>query len=443
MRIFRRLFRSTQITPLEHQHNFRQWYMDVVWWGVLNGSTLVFLSIFCARQGASVQQLGLLSAAPALVNLVFTFPAGNLMKRLPTWKAACWPYLLTRVFYLFFIPLPLLFTPQLQVWIIIILSFVMNIPGTVAAVAGNAYFAETVPDEYRGQVVATRMAILSASTMLTSLIVGQALDRIPFPNGYIVVFLLGFIGSALSTYHLFNIRPASRTALAVMQAPAGSSAAAQAGVKSAGAASTNEAKSGPRTGTLHFIQARGQQMRPELLAGRYGVVLLLLFFFQFASCIGNPVFPAYQVDSLKMSDNLISLGTCVFWIFHFVGATQAGGLARRWGFKKLTGVGIVLTCLSTVVFTFSYHFWIFAITQTISGFGWSLINTGVVNYLLSNVPAGDRPAHLAWYNIAVNVAVLLASLLAPDLVSVTGLMVAMLVVAGMRLLAGVSILKWG
>lgn len=432
MRIFRRLFRPAQIIPLEHQHNFRQWYMDVVWWGVLNGSTLVFLSIFCARQGASVQQLGLLTAAPALVNLLFTFPAGNLMKRMPTWKAACWPYLLTRVFYLFFIPLPLLFSAQVQIWIIIVLSFVMNIPGTLAAVAGNAYFAETVPDEYRGQVVGTRMAILSASTMLTSLIVGQILERIAFPNGYIVVFLLGFIGSAFSTYHLFNIRPASRTALAVTQTPV-APLTAQPTMKAATA----------RTGGLQFLLSGVRQMRPELLGGRYGVVLVLLFAYQFSALMGNPIFPAYQVDALQMSDQMISLGTFVFWIFHFIGSTQAGGLARRWGFKKLTGIGIMMTCFSTIVFTFSYHFWIYAITQVISGLGWSLISTGQVNYLFTNVPADDRPAHLSWYNITINIATLLASLLAPELVSGTGLMAAMLVVAGMRLAAGMALLKWG
>ena len=411
-----------------------QWYLDVAWFGVLNGSTLVFLSIFCARQGASVQQLGLLSASPALVNLLFTFPAGAMLRRIPTWKATCWSYLATRVFYLLFIPLPALLLPQAQVWVIIVLSFVMNIPGTLAAVVGNAYFAETVPEEYRGQVVGTRMALFSASSMLTSLVVGQILNRMVFPNGYIVVFLIGFVGAAFSTYHLFSIRPASRTSLAVAAAqPTG-------GQPARGEPTPGQAPR-PRRDLLAFVPR--DHLRPDLLGGRYGLVLLLLFAFQFSVFMGSPVFPAYQVDALKMSDEVISLGSSLFWVFHFIGSTQASRLASRLGFKKLTGIGILMTCVSTVIFTYSYHFWIYAICQLIAGVAWSLIGTGQINYLLANVPADDRPAHLTWYNIAINIAILLASLLAPQLVSAAGLVAAMLTVVGMRLAAGAAILKWG
>jgi MFS family permease len=443
MLTFRRLFRPARATPAEHRHNFFHWYMDVVWFGILNGSTLVFLSVFCARQGASVQQLGLLSASPALVNLLFTFPAGAIIRRLPTWKATCWSALLTRVFYLLFVPLPFLLAPDMQVWVIIVLCFVMNIPGTVMAVIGSAYFAETVPDEYRAQVVATRMALLSASTMLTSLVVGQILNHMVFPSGYIVVFLLGFVGAAFSTYHLFSIHPAFPNTPAARQLtvqPAASPRVLADG-EEAGRANRAGRDLRVRREILAFLPR--EQLRMDVLGGRYGLVMLILFWFQFSVFMGGPVFPAYQVDALKMSDQVISLGASVFWIFHFLGSTQAGRLAGRWGFKRLTGIGILMTCLSTTVFIYSSQFWIYAICQVIAGTGWSLISTGQVNYLLQHVPADDRPAHLSWYNMALNVAVLLASLLAPQLVNVSGLMVAMFVVVGLRVLAGITLLKWG
>jgi MFS family permease len=449
MLTLRRLFRPARLTPAEHRHNFHHWYMDVVWFGILNGSTLVFLSVFCARQGATVQQLGLLSASPALVNLLFTFPAGALIRHMPTWKATCWSALLTRIFYVLFIPLPFLLAPAAQVWVIILLSFVMNIPGTVMAVIGSAYFAETVPDAYRAQVVATRMALLSASTMLTALVVGQILERIAFPNGYIVVFLMGFIGAAFSTYHLFRIRPAFPKAAA--PAPAGhASPGSQASGDAGGRvhpAPRAEREGGRALREILAFLPRSQlgfhHLRLDVLSGRYGLVMLMLFWFQFSVFMGGPVFPAYQVDALKMSDQVISLGSSVFWIFHFLGSTQAATLAGRWGFKRLTGIGVLMTCLSTTIFIYSTQFWIYTICQVIAGLGWSLISTGQLNYLLQHVPADDRPAHLSWYNIVVNVAVLLASLLAPQLVSVSGLAAAMFVVVGLRVLAGGALLKWG
>ena len=76
-----RLFRSPQPVPLEYRRNFLHLYLDIAWWGLLNGSVLVFLNIYASRLGASTFQLGLLTASPALVNLLLTFPAGTLTSK--------------------------------------------------------------------------------------------------------------------------------------------------------------------------------------------------------------------------------------------------------------------------------------------------------------------------------------------------------------------------
>lgn len=51
--------------------NLRQLYWDVLWFGVLAGSTIAFVAVYATRLGASSFQIGLLSAGPALVNLFF------------------------------------------------------------------------------------------------------------------------------------------------------------------------------------------------------------------------------------------------------------------------------------------------------------------------------------------------------------------------------------
>ena len=57
--------------------NLRQLYWDVFWFGTLAGTTLAFLAVYSARLGASSLQIGLLSAGPAVVSLLFTLPAGR------------------------------------------------------------------------------------------------------------------------------------------------------------------------------------------------------------------------------------------------------------------------------------------------------------------------------------------------------------------------------
>ena len=48
--------------------NLRQLYWDVLWYGILAGSTLAFQAVYAARLGASGFQIGLISAGPAVVN---------------------------------------------------------------------------------------------------------------------------------------------------------------------------------------------------------------------------------------------------------------------------------------------------------------------------------------------------------------------------------------
>jgi hypothetical protein len=63
------------------------------------------------------------------------------------------------------------------------------------AVGFNELFAESVPPEWHEQVLGVRKAILSIGTIISSLIAGQLLTRIPFPNNYQIVFIIGFIGT--------------------------------------------------------------------------------------------------------------------------------------------------------------------------------------------------------------------------------------------------------
>lgn len=88
-----------------------------------------------------------------------------------------------------------------------LLALLMAIPGTALAVGFNAMFAEDVPAEWRAHVAGIRNVVLSVVFVVTSLVCGAILDGLPFPIGYQVVFAIGFIGAAMSSYHIFHIRP--------------------------------------------------------------------------------------------------------------------------------------------------------------------------------------------------------------------------------------------
>ena len=72
-----------------------------------------------------------------------------------------------------------------------------------------------------------------------------------------------------------------------------------------------------------------------------------------------------------------------------------------------------------------------------------MLGGAYANYLLEKIPPSDRPAHLAWYSLILNAAVLIGSLAGPALAANIGLNTALILFAVLRLLSGLVILKWG
>ena len=65
-----------------------------------------------------------------------------------------------------------------------------------------------------------------------------------------------------------------------------------------------------------------------------------------------------------------------------------------------------------------------------------------VNRLMERVPNDDLPAHMALNNMAGNIALLVGSMLGPLLADALGLREAILLSAGLRVLAGIALVRW-
>ncbi|MFO3797704.1 MAG: hypothetical protein ACK8QZ_10555, partial [Anaerolineales bacterium] len=119
--------------PPAHRYTFVHLYLDIAWFGVLNGTTLTFLNVYAARLGASGVQIGLLASLPALVNLLLALPAGHWLENQDVHKAVFWTSVFYRLGYFLFVFLPWLFVPPIQIQALIWLSLLMAIPLTPLA----------------------------------------------------------------------------------------------------------------------------------------------------------------------------------------------------------------------------------------------------------------------------------------------------------------------
>jgi MFS family permease len=87
--------------------------------------------------------------------------------------------------------------------------------------------------------------------------------------------------------------------------------------------------------------------------------------------------------------------------------------------------------------------WHYYVLSFLGGFLFAMMNGAYINYMLENIPPDDRPSHLAWYAIILNLAILGSSLAGPAIADLIGLVNALILFGIFRILAGFAILKWG
>jgi len=413
------IFRNSDI-PQKYHSNFNHLYLDIAWFGVLSGTAVNFLNVYATRLGASGLQIGLLTATTAIVNLFLAIPAGQWISKRETNHAVFWSSVTFRIGYLFWIPLPWFLNNQAQVLALIVLTFIMAIPYTPLGVGFNALFAEAVPIQYRARVAGTRNITFAIAYMLTSLIAGYLLKAFEFPIGYQIVFGIGAIGAAMSSYHLFHIKPIEGDSTPVLPSP--------------------QPDLQQKTPVRHGFFS---SLRLDIWNTHFRKVLTALFFLHFCHYLASPIYPLYFVRVLDLNDSNIGIGTALYYLTVLIASTQLGRIVHRFGHKKVTGWGMASMSFYPIMLALSHNLIHFYTLSFINGFLFAMVNGAYANYMLENIPPNDRPSHLAWYTIIFNLALLGSSVVGPLLADFIGLGRALILFGLLRIVAGFNLLKWG
>ena len=400
------------VLTAQARSNFRHLYADIFWFGILAGSGMAFLAIYATRLGATSWQIGLLTAGPGVVNLLFSLPSGRWLEGKALIPATTWSAVLHRSLYLLIIPLPWLLNTLQEIWVIVLLTLLVSIPQTLLAISFNALFAEVVPAEARSEVVGKRNALFAVATTASTLVCGQLLDQIAFPLNYQIVFGLGVLGAALSTYHVSWLQ---------LAAPFVSSVREQKGGSLAGRS----------------------LLRLDLLRGSFGRLMAAYLLFYAFQYLPISIFPLASVRLLDLTDGQISLGNGLFYGVMLLVSLRLSHLGARFGHRKLLIFSGLLFGIYPLLLGVAQDATLFWVASFVGGGIWALLGASMLNWLLERAPAGDRPASMALHNLALNLGIMAGSLAGPLLVEMIGLREALLLGAGLRLLGGLLMIWWG
>lgn len=418
-----------------NQHNARQLYLDILWFGLLAGSAQAFLSVYMARIGASGFQIGLLTAAPAVVSLLVSLPAARWLEGRSLIRAAFLTSVWARSFYLFLVLLPALFSEAVQTWLVIVVIVLMAVPSSALAISFNAMFADVVAPDIRALVVGRRNALLAVSMMATSVFSGWLLDVVIYPLNYQVVFALGLVGAAMSSYYLARLRPVAAPPERLNQ-------------PLLDMARPGSLRFGPgmRLGAgLRFLTRAegGPLLRTDLLRGPFGLFLLVLFTFYLAQFAPLSIVPLMLVRELGLPDSAISIGNALFHGCSLLVSMRLYAISARLGHRRVLALSGLLFGIFPLLIGLAQGSGLYWAASAAGGAVWGLAGGALITRLMERVPGDDRPAHMALHSLALNLGVLAGSLLGPVMGDVLGLREAMLAAAAMRLAAGLLLLAWG
>jgi len=421
------------ITP-EMRANFRNLYADVFWYGILAGSTLAFLAIYATHQGASTFQVSLLTAGPALVNLALSLPVGRWLEGKRLVRVTFWSSIGQRVGYLALIALPWLLPAAGQVWALVLITVLISIPGTYLAISINALLADVVPPDQRGVVVGRRNAIVAFSMISTSLACGALLDWIKFPYNYQVVFFLGAVGAGMSSFALARLRTPRERPVRVLKLLNDLARPGQLRIGDAFRAS----------GGLRFLTGSSGKplLRLDLLRTSYGTFLLACFIFYTFQYISIPIYPLFFVNQLHLTDGQIGLGNAIFYTAMMLASMALGWLATQMGHRWVLILGALLYAFYPLLVGLAHNATLVYVASVAGGAAWALANGGLLNRLMERTLENDRPAFMAFYNVALNLGIFCGSLAGPLLATGLGLREGLLVSAGTRFLAGILFIIW-
>lgn len=379
---------ASDVTMPHATRNTRFLYLDVTFWGVANGIASTFTTIFALRLGATDQQVGFISALPALIYLLWYLPAGRLVESgRSVKKTALASFFLFRLQYLLIALVPFL-PERWRVTVLLGTIVLAGVPLCVANVAITDILADVIPPAQRPHIVSRRSILTSLISAIAAALAGRLLDLLPMPVNYQWMFIVAFIFGNLSIGALSRLVVADTP-------PKG-------------------------TFSLHigeFVRHMREMLSvvrqtPDFV--RFTLAAMALY----AGLIfAWPLFSLWWVKGLKAPEGMLGLIATANLLVSIGSNLVWARIAERKGnrFCMVAGFACV-TMMPAINAALPSAQWLL-LTESFAGMVVPGMNLGLFNTLLEVCPIERRTTYIAVYSAAINVPTFIAPIVATALVA--------------------------
>jgi MFS family permease len=396
---------TTSLAPHVENSNFRNYVIEVAWFGIALAATSRFLSVYAIRVGATPIELGWMTSLPFMFLLLST--------TISTWwrnrfqhpmRSYFLPSVGFRLTFLLpaFTPLfPLRFQP---VWLI--LSVVLPaIPQGLSSTIFVGMMRDAIPHERQTPLASKRTLWMSVMAGVGALIFGFWLEQAPFPLNYQIMFLLAFALALISHWCVMNVKLPDHSI----------------------------------TSQTTHVKSNAAPLRSSAFMGAVmAVVIAHIGFLALASVI-----PLHFVKNLGAEEGFMAMyGIAEIATSAFV-CLFTDRLNRKLGSRKMIALAIFCTGLSALVMALTNNLTLVLIAGAVSGAAWTASTIAMYSLFVEatrEVASQDMTRYTTVYNQLVWVAAFIGPMIGSNLANAgVNLILVMVIGAVMRLIAGMMI----
>ena len=338
----------------------------------------VFLVAFALELGASNPMVGLLVAILPLAQLI-QVPSIYLVEKYRVRQPiTVYASAVSIAFLLFVALIPLLFSPHMGLYFMVVALTLNAIFAAVSACSWNSWMRDLVPQDRLGSFFSKRMSLATALSIILSLVAGIYIDywKRLFPlhevYGYSFLFFCGFLAGLVALYFLSN---------------------------------TPEPRMRSEDGLLGFSQL----VLLPFNDFNFKNLLIFLGLWNFAAYLIIPFFTVYMLERLQLSMSLIIALTVLSQIMNLAFLRIWGKVSDLFSNKSVLHISGILFAACTLAWAFTTmpdkHLLtlpLLIIIHIVMGISTAGINLGSANIALKLAPSGHATAYLAVSNLVTS-----------------------------------------
>ena len=382
---------------------------EVIFQAIIESGAMSFLSVYLVRLGAPTWLVGLYSSLPSLVVILTVLPMGSFVQRQHSLVATVnWGRLIFRGVIGLFALLPLL-PPALAPYVLVAARSAISVPSSAIDVSFTTILGRATIPERRPTLLSTRLAIDGLVAAVAGLLAGQWLDWAPYPSNYQVLFVSAFIATLGSVYVLSRLKLPEQTVT-------------------------------PLAARRFNLAAMATMLRDTPAFRRFSAASIL---YRLSMSMPSALYAIYRVRTLGASDAWIGILLTVerflsVFAYFGLGRWLARPERRRW--LWVSTLGVALYPLTTSLATTPEMLLIPAACGGLFGAGSNIFLTDT---LLQVSTEEERPTFAAANSFLANICAFIGPLVGTVLADATGIVLALVVIAALRLMGGLTFWRLG